>query len=130
MAKMVPTLLTAADRVKWNAALRVLLDAYDPRIWEILQGIEVYPRPVPEDTDIIRLLAIHNNKPPQHVTENDFSIFKTAAQDQENAWKKLETHALLLLWSTLGPKPREQIAGVANIKMAYEKLCSWRQSTS
>jgi hypothetical protein len=68
MAKMVPTLLTAADWTKWNAALSVFLDAYNPRIWEILQGTEVCPQPVPEDTEIIRLLATQNNKAPLDIT--------------------------------------------------------------
>jgi hypothetical protein len=34
------------------------------------------------------------------------------------------------LWSTLGPKPREKIAGITNIKLADEKLLEWREYTS
>lgn len=122
VTKMVPTLLTAADWAKWNDALHVFLDAYDPRIWEILQSTEVYPQPDPEDTETIGLLATQNKKLPRDVTEKEFDMFKTAAEDQYKVWKKLETHALRLLWSTLHLKPREQITGVTNIKVAYEKL--------
>ncbi|KAJ5906609.1 uncharacterized protein N7473_003525 [Penicillium subrubescens] len=125
---MVPMLLTTADWAQWSASLRVFLDAYDPRIWEIMQGTTVYPQPVPQDTEIIRLLAAQNEKQSQDVTENEISTFKTAARDQDKEWKKLEAHALLLLWSTLGPKPREKIAGITNIKLADEKLLEWRNT--
>lgn len=125
---MVPELRSQADWDKWNNALRVVLNACDPRIWNLIEGTAERPTVILSEEEISQHLASKKRKLPEAVTKDEVSRYKTTAQNAHNAWKMLEARGLLLLSSTLGPKPRKLISGITSIAAAYREVQDWCES--
>lgn len=129
MSKSIPKLRTEADWEEWYSALRIVLGTISCFIWDFVEGRYDGPTPLTETDDIIRHIALLENKAPEGITNIQVAAYEQAAVSDRAWWLSLIGRAWFLLWCTLGPRPRQQVSQVNNVRSAIALLHVWHRSS-
>jgi hypothetical protein len=86
MSKSIPKLRIEAAWEEWYSALRIVLGTISYYIWDFVEGRYDGPTPLKETDDIIRHIALLENKAPEEITNVQVAAYEQAAASDRGWW--------------------------------------------
>jgi hypothetical protein len=124
MSKSIPKLRIEADWEEWYSALRIVLGTISYYIWDFIEGRYYGPTPLKETDDIIRHIALLENKALEEITNVQVAAYEQAAASDRGWWLPLIGRAWFLLWCTLGTQtPSASLASEQRQKRNRAAAC-------